>query len=70
MTYLEHIDELSVGDVSVLVGIEGVEDNTQFLSGEEDAELGHELFELQLLQNSVLIAVKALATFTRITDVR
>ena len=60
VSYLEDVDELSVGDVAVLVLVEVVEDDAQLLSSEEDAQLRHELLELQLLQDTVLVAVKAL----------
>lgn len=56
---LEDVDELVVGDVTVLVLIEVIEDDAKLLFCEEDTQLGHELFELQLLQDSVLVAIKA-----------
>lgn len=61
-TYLEHVDKLGVCDVSVLVLIEVVEDDAELLSGKEDAKLGHEFFELQFLENSILVAIEALKT--------
>ena len=39
MTYLEDIDEFSVANVAVLVSVEVIEYDTEFLSGEEDSEL-------------------------------
>ena len=61
-TYLEDVDEFGVGDVTVLVLIEVVEDDAQLLPREEDTKLGHEFFELKLLQHTILVAVKALHT--------
>lgn len=60
MTYLKDVDELSVGDVAVLVLVEVVEDDAELLSCEEDAQLGHELLEFELLKDSVLVAIEAL----------
>ena len=37
-TYFEAIDELCPANVAVLVEIEGVEDDSEFLSGKEDAK--------------------------------
>ena len=37
-TYLEHIDELRVANVAILVGVEVVEHDTEFLSGEENSK--------------------------------
>ena len=62
ITYLEDVDKLRVGDVTVLVLIKVVEDDAKLLSGEEDSKLRHELFELKLLEDAVLIAVEALHT--------
>ena len=59
-TYLEHIDELRVANVAILVGVEVVEHDTEFLSGEENSKFWHKLFEFQFAQNTVLISVKAL----------
>ena len=39
VTYLEDIDEFSVANVAVLVCVEVIEYDTEFLSGEEDSEL-------------------------------
>lgn len=39
MTYLEDINEFSVANVAVLVNVEVIEYDTEFLSGEEDSEL-------------------------------
>jgi len=58
--YPENVDELGVGDVAVLVLVKVVEDDSQLLTGEEDAQLRHEFFELQLLEDAILIAVEAL----------
>ena len=58
--YLQDIDKLRVGDVTVLVLIKVVEDDAKLLSGEEDSKLRHELLELKLLEDAVLIAVEAL----------
>ena len=63
MTYLENIDELRVGDVAVLVLIEGIEDDAELLSGEENAKLAHELFEFELLEDAVSVAIEALPTY-------
>ena len=60
VTYLENVDEFGVGDVSVLVLIKVVEDDAKLLSSEEDSKLRHELLELKLLEDAVLIAVEAL----------
>ena len=60
--YLQYIDKLRVGDVTVLVLIKVVEDDAKLLSGEENSKLRHELFELKLLEDAVLIAVEALHT--------
>ena len=60
--YLQYIDKLRVGDVTVLVLIKVVEDDAKLLSGEEDSKLRHELLELKLLEDAVLIAVEALHT--------
>ena len=60
-TYSEDTDELGISDVAVLVLIEMVEDDAQLLSGQENAQLRHELLKLKLLQHSVLVAVKALS---------
>lgn len=60
MTYLENVNELVVGDVAILVRVKVVEDDAEFLSCEEDAQLGHELLELQLLKDSILVAIEAL----------
>ena len=64
LTYLENVDELGVGDVSILVGIKVVKDDSELLPGKEDTKLGHELFKLQLLKYSVLVAVVALQNST------
>lgn len=60
MTYLENVDELAVGDVAILVRVKVVEDDAELLSCEENAQLGHELLKLQLLKDSVLVAIEAL----------
>jgi len=60
LAYLEDVDELGVGDVAVFVRVEVVEDDAEFLSGEENAKLGHELFEFELLQDTILVAVETL----------
>ena len=60
VTYLEALDELCPGDVAVLIGVEGVEDNAEFLSREEDAELRHHFFKFQFVKDSILICVKLL----------
>ena len=60
--YLQYIDKLRVGDVTVLVLIKVVEDDAKLLSGEEDSKLRHELLKLKLLEDAVLIAVEALHT--------
>ena len=62
MTYLEDVDELVVGDVAILVLVKVVEDDTELLSCEEDTQLGHELLELELLKDSILVAIEALNT--------
>jgi len=59
-TYLENVDKLSVCDVSVLVLIKVVKDDSELLPGKENTKLGHELFELQLLKDSVGVSVVAL----------
>ena len=56
----ENVDEFCVCNVTVLVLIEVIEDDAKLLFCEEDTQLGHELFELQLLQDSILVAIKAL----------
>ena len=60
-TYLENIDEFCVCDVAILVLVEVIEDDTELLSGEENAKLRHEFLELELLQNTVLVAIEALS---------
>ena len=60
LTYLEDVDEFSVGDVAVLVLIKVVENDAKLLSGEENSKLGHELLELKLLQDSILVAIETL----------
>ena len=59
-TYLEHVDEFAVGDVAVFVLIKVVEDYAKLLSRQEYSQLGHKLLEFKLLQDAVLIAIKAL----------
>ena len=59
-TYLEYIDEFWVADVSVLVGIELVKDDTEFLSGEEYAKFWQKFLKFKLVEDSILISVKAL----------
>ena len=61
MTYLEDLYELWVANAAILVGIELIEDDSKLLSGEEDAQLGEELFKFQLAQDSILVLVKALS---------
>ena len=61
-TYLEDVDEFGVGNVTVLVLIKVVKNDAQLLPCEEDTKLGHEFLELELLQHTVLVAVKALHT--------
>jgi len=56
---LEDIDELRVGDVAVLVLIEGVEDDAELLSSEENTKLAHKFFEFELLEDAVLVAIEA-----------
>merc|ERR1712166_1553948 len=56
--YLEDVDELSVGDLAVLVVIEVVVDVSKFLTGKEHSELGEELLELKLGKGAVLVSVE------------
>ena len=64
LTYLENVDKLGVGDVSILVRVKVVKDDSKLLPGKEDTKLGHELLELQLLEDSVLVCVVALENST------
>jgi len=57
---LEDVDELSVGDLAVLVVIEVVVDVSKFLTGKEHSELGEELLELKLGKGAVLVSVELL----------
>ena len=47
LTYLKNVDELGVGNVSVLVGVEVVEHYAELLSSEENSKFGHKFLKLK-----------------------
>lgn len=59
-SYAEGADEFLPGDAAVLVGVEVVVDGAQFLGGEEDAQFGEQLLELELAEPRVAVLVEGL----------
>jgi hypothetical protein len=57
-TYLESIDKLAVADVAVLVQVESVENNAEFLRCEENAHLARELLEFDFVEHAISIDVE------------
>jgi len=57
-TYLKNIDQLAVADVAVLVHVEGIENNAEFLRRQEHAHLARELLEFNFVEDAISIDVE------------
>ena len=56
-TYLEHVNEFSVGDLAVFVMVEVIIDIAVFLSGEENACISEHCFKFKLVEGSTVVLV-------------
>ena len=59
-TYSEALNKLTVLDLTIFVQIKAVVDNTELLAGQENANLGEELFKFKLGKSTGVILVELL----------